>query len=129
MIKSIPAIVRTSEISADTVSHLSRVFRLLASKSRVRIMIHLNRVGEADVKELCELLKQTQPAVSHHLGLMRWAGLIGYRRQGKHNYYSVRADQFRDLMKSLVAEKGIDQPCDQFLECVFNNPTNGREQC
>jgi ArsR family transcriptional regulator len=115
-----------SEISEETVERLSRVFRILASEPRVRILLYLSRDGELDVNELCKLLKQTQPAVSHHLAQMRLVGIIGYRRAGKHNYYSVRPDQFRELMKVLVHERGIEQPCDQFLECVFSQPENAR---
>jgi ArsR family transcriptional regulator len=44
------------------------------------------------VSALCRLLDQSQRAVSHHLTLMCMSGLVGYRRDGKHNYYHVAFD-------------------------------------
>ena len=34
-------------------------------------------------------LSQSQPAVSHHLALLRHGGIIAPRRQGKNNFYSL----------------------------------------
>jgi DNA-binding transcriptional ArsR family regulator len=45
--------------------------------------------GEKHVGALCEQLNQTQPAVSHHLALLRHGGLISPRRQGKNNFYTL----------------------------------------
>jgi DNA-binding transcriptional ArsR family regulator len=45
--------------------------------------------GEWHVGALCEELKMSQPAVSHHLALLRHGGLIAPRRQGKNNYYAL----------------------------------------
>jgi DNA-binding transcriptional ArsR family regulator len=56
--------------------------------TRLQIMLTLSG-GEKHVGALCEELKQTQPAVSHHLALLRHGGLISPRRQGKNNYYSL----------------------------------------
>jgi DNA-binding transcriptional ArsR family regulator len=44
---------------------------------------------ERHVGGLCEELNQGQPAVSHHLALLRLGGLIDRRRQGKNNFYSL----------------------------------------
>jgi DNA-binding transcriptional ArsR family regulator len=56
--------------------------------TRLQIMLTLSD-GEKHVGALCDELKQTQPAVSHHLALLRHGGLITPRRQGKNNYYSL----------------------------------------
>lgn len=44
---------------------------------------------EITVSELCDITSQSQPAVSHHLTILRTLGLIDYRRDGKNNYYST----------------------------------------
>lgn len=44
---------------------------------------------ERHVGGLCEALTQSQPAVSHHLALLRLGGLIDRRRQGKSNIYRL----------------------------------------
>jgi DNA-binding transcriptional ArsR family regulator len=56
--------------------------------TRLQIMLTLVD-GEKHVGALCAELNQTQPAVSHHLALLRHGGLISPRRQGKNNYYSL----------------------------------------
>ena len=45
--------------------------------------------GERHVGGLCGELNQSQPAVSHHLALLRHGGIIVPRRQGKNNFYSL----------------------------------------
>ncbi|HZL87972.1 MAG TPA: metalloregulator ArsR/SmtB family transcription factor [Pirellulaceae bacterium] len=80
---------------------LVQLFKLLADETRVRILHYLMQRDELNVRSLCELLGQSQPAVSHHLALMRVAGLIECRRDGKHNFYHLvpkRAQQYLDLL-------------------------------
>lgn len=79
-----------------------QLFRVLGDRKRLSVVLYLCRRGELHVSELCELLEQSQPAVSHHLSLMREAGLIDRRRDGKHNYYSLRPSPSCDLLKSMI---------------------------
>ena len=69
---------------------LVQVFKLLSDETRLRILLYLTQQGELHVTALCDRLGQSQPAVSHHLALLRVAGLIEARRDGKHNFYHVR---------------------------------------
>ena len=71
---------------------------------RLKILLALAQDGELHVSALCELLGQQQPAVSHHLTLLRMAGLVGYRRDGKHNYYRLESGLVRDLLEQFVNE-------------------------
>ena len=80
---------------------LVQVFKLLSDETRLRVLMYLAREKELHVTALCQKLKQSQPAVSHHLALLRVAGLIEARRDGKHNYYSVRRDHFRRVMEEI----------------------------
>ncbi len=82
---------------------LVQVFKLLSDESRLRIILYLLREGELHVTALCERLKQSQPAVSHHLALLRDAGVLDFRRDGKHNFYSVRREHFHQLMGELFS--------------------------
>jgi ArsR family transcriptional regulator len=63
--------------------------------------MYLYREGELHVSALCERLQQSQPAVSHHLALLRTAGLIGCRRDGKHNFYSILQTHFHQVVAAL----------------------------
>ena len=97
---------RPSVVPEEVVKELCRVFKLLADETRFRILLHLFRCGELNVTELCRRLNQSQPAVSHHLALLRVAGLIEVRRSGKHNFYSVQKQAFVSLLGSLFQSLG-----------------------
>jgi len=86
-------------ISDSTIKNMTSVFKLLADRSRLKIVLALAQDGKLHVSALCELLDQSQPAVSHHLTLMRMVGLVGYDRNGKHNYYYLASDFLRDLIE------------------------------
>ena len=55
------------------------------------------------MRTLCGLLKQSQPAVSHHLALLRVAGLIDCRRDGKHNFYHIISGRFQELIEMIFS--------------------------
>lgn len=92
-----------TELTEAAVKDLARVFKLLADETRLRILLYLSRQGELHVRALCDLLGQSQPAVSHHLGLLRVAGLIESRREGKHNFYRVLPERFQHLLDQFFA--------------------------
>jgi ArsR family transcriptional regulator len=101
-------------IADDTIQSLAEVFKLLADKSRLKILLALAHDGETHVSALCGLLEQSQPAVSHHLTLLRMAGLVGYRRDGKHNFYRVDSTLVGGLLERFFAGSGNGQRQIQF---------------
>jgi DNA-binding transcriptional ArsR family regulator len=94
------------EVSEQAVRELAQVFKLLSDETRLRILFYLAQNNELHVTDLCNRLGQSQPAVSHHLALLRVSGLIESRREGKHNFYSVRTDHFGELLISLFSAAG-----------------------
>jgi len=75
-------------------------FRLLADPTRLQILARLTDRGH-NVGELCEALGgQSQPAVSHHLALLRVSGLVTPSREGKFNFYDL-TDQGRTLTQAV----------------------------
>lgn len=105
------------ELSEQLERDLVQVFKLLADETRLKILMYLLREQELHVSALCERLNQSQPAVSHHLALLRVAGLIEPRRDGKHNFYSVREKHFHKLIGELF--KTMSDP--QSDELRFQN--------
>ena len=84
-----------------TAKELVQIFKLLADETRLRILYFLMQQEELNVRTLCELLNQSQPAVSHHLALLRVAGMIECRRDGKHNFYRIvpkRCQAYLDML-------------------------------
>ena len=69
------------------------------SKTSLRVLNLLVEFDELHVRALCELLGQSQPAVSHHLGLLRSAGLVRVRRDGKHNFYSTVPEKLESVIE------------------------------
>jgi ArsR family transcriptional regulator len=94
------------ELSDQLEKDLVQVFKLLSDETRLRVLMYLAREGELHVTALCDKLGQSQPAVSHHLALLRVAGLIEARRDGKHNFYSIRAVHFQRLLTEVFASLG-----------------------
>jgi ArsR family transcriptional regulator len=96
----------TASASEQSIRELSNVFKLLSDETRLRILTYLAQNNELHVSDLCDRLGQSQPAVSHHLALLRVSGLIEPRREGKHNFYSVRTDAFGELLARLLSASG-----------------------
>lgn len=81
-------------LNEDVARQLVQIFKLLADETRLKILSYLMQAGELNVRSLCDLLDQSQPAVSHHLALLKTCGLIESRRDGKNNFYRVMPEQF-----------------------------------
>jgi ArsR family transcriptional regulator, arsenate/arsenite/antimonite-responsive transcriptional repressor len=94
------------KVSDGTIKDLTSMFKLLADQSRLKIVLALAQQGPMHVTALCEMLEQTQPAVSHHLTLMRITGLVGFDRNGKHNFYYLASDYVRDLVEQYFTDSG-----------------------
>ena|SRR6516165_4210153 len=81
------------------IAEIRRVAELLKQVSdptRLQVLMLLSE-KERNVTELCaDLGTQSQPAVSHHLALLRHGRLIEPRRSGKHNFYAL-TDAGREL--------------------------------
>jgi ArsR family transcriptional regulator len=95
-------------VTERTIKGLTEMFDLLSDESRLKILLALAQHGEMHVSALCDLLgrQSSQPAVSHHLRLLRDRNLVGFRRDGKHNYYRLDSALVRDLIESFFSDSG-----------------------
>ena len=114
------AVETMPEVSDQAVRELAQVFKLLSDETRLRILFYLAQNSELHVTDLCNRLGQSQPAVSHHLALLRVSGLIESRREGKHNFYSVRTDHFGELLVNLFSATGEVPKKVRFHNFVLN---------
>jgi ArsR family transcriptional regulator, arsenate/arsenite/antimonite-responsive transcriptional repressor len=89
-----PAIVagKLSPAQAETVA---AVFRALADPARVRLLslIAAQPSAEACACHFTERLGLSQPTVSHHLKVLREAGLLERERRGSWLYYRVASER------------------------------------
>lgn len=90
-----PATAAASRPAVRELEPLARALKVLADAHRLRILTLLLDHGELNVSAIGGHLGQSQPAVSHHLTLLRQAGLIRFRRAGKFNYYAVEPARLR----------------------------------
>ena len=72
-------------------------FGALASRTRRRILDALLR-GERSVGELVRVARVSQPAVSQHLAVLREAGLVEERRDGRFRYYRLDARPLAEVL-------------------------------
>lgn len=92
------ALATPPDVSNSVVKDLVKVFKLLSDETRLRILLLLTRTKELHVRAFCDILRQSQPAVSHHLALLRAAELVELRREGKHNFYRLQPRRFQELL-------------------------------
>jgi DNA-binding transcriptional ArsR family regulator len=104
-LKTIP--VRDESAAFLNSRECAKVLRAMGDPTRLRILRRLV-AGEKNVSELVEELGADQPSVSHHLAILRRAGLVLERRRGKHVFYG----QHPAVAQHLSAEEDkIDLGC------------------
>jgi len=74
------------------------LFRTLAEPTRRAIFERLCRDGEQTVGALTARAGVSQPAVSKHLGVLKQAGLVRDRHEGRQTHYSARPDALAPLI-------------------------------
>ena len=91
-------------LSDEAAESLARVLKAVADPMRIKILHRLTSAAPEDVCvcDLIEPLGLTQPTVSHHLRVLREAGLLDRRHEGSFVYYSVR-ESAMDHLATLLA--------------------------
>ncbi|MDQ4103737.1 MAG: metalloregulator ArsR/SmtB family transcription factor [Actinomycetota bacterium] len=91
-------------LSADQAEVLSRRFKALGDPVRLRLLslIASHEGGEACVCELTVGFDVSGPTISHHLRVLREAGLIEGDRRGTWIYYRVLPEALRALSQALL---------------------------
>ena len=71
--------------------NLGKLFQAMADPTRRRILEML-RAGDLSAGEIADAFSVTKPAISHHLSVLKEAGLAVERRQGQQIIYSLQPD-------------------------------------
>ncbi len=94
--------VRSEALSAAEETRLAELFRMFGDPTRLRILSAL-QISELCVCDIATLLGMTVSAISHQLRLLKAAGLVTGRRDGKSVVYTLADDHVRIMMQN-----GID---------------------
>ena len=101
---------------------IARVFHSLGDKTRLSIIALLS-TGEMNGTAICKELKLPQSGVSHHMGLLRAAGLVVPRRSGKQIFYSYANLPKHPLgQKSELSVRGTNAVNFGPAELAFSKP-------
>jgi DNA-binding transcriptional ArsR family regulator len=74
------------------------LFKTLADPTRRAIFERLSRDGEQSVRALTDRAGVSQPAVSKHLAVLKLAGLVRDRREGRQTHYSAEPQALMPLI-------------------------------
>lgn len=89
---------------ARTFARCTPVFFALGDETRQQIILLLEKADSLNVTQLAGKLPLSRPAISHHLRVLRQAGLVAVRKQGTENYYFLTIDAALALLKRFVDE-------------------------
>lgn len=107
---NVPLITATNcctPLASETVNsrqarQLASTFAALADPTRLRLLsLVATAKGEVCACEFVTTLRKSQPTISHHLKVLRDAGLIKSKRRGKWQWYSVVPERLKQLRHTL----------------------------
>ena len=87
------------ELDYDTLYDLSEFFKEFGDSTRISIIAVLYKEGELCVCDIAAALHATQSAISHQLRILRSAGLVKPRRDGKTVYYTLDDEHVEQIYK------------------------------
>jgi hypothetical protein len=90
------------------VASLLRFFKALGHESRVKLLGFLAQ-RDRTVQELAGLLALSEPTTSHHLSLLKEAGLVQLRPEGNLHWYAFESGELARQAKSLLSRREVAQ--------------------
>jgi len=97
------AAAQARSLPYEDVERITELFRLIGEPTRVRLLYALVEAGEMCVCDLAAVVDAPETSVSHALRLLRMAGIVRTRRDGRMIYYSLTDAHVR-LLLDVTAE-------------------------
>ena len=95
-----------SDISTATPTRLAELCHALSDPTRLHIL-HLLRQGRRCVCDLTDTMDAAQSRLSFHLKVLRDAGLVTDRKQGRWSYYALNTERVAEAEASLAELQGV----------------------
>lgn len=97
---------------ADSFSDCSCILAAMGDEPRQHLILEMLRMGRCSGLRVCEITEKTnlsRPAVSHHLQILKNAGIVKVRKEGTKNYYyfDPEMESFEKLISTLLLAKEI----------------------
>jgi DNA-binding transcriptional ArsR family regulator len=99
-------------LDVDAAADLAEMFRLLGDPTRVRILFSLLEAGELCVCDIAAVVDTSETKVSQAMRLLRSAGVVRNRRDGRNIFYRLDDAHVRmllDLSREHLAHRGGDR--------------------
>lgn len=96
-------------VAAVNLSKAARYFHALSDETRLRIIEQLQE-GEQCVCDMTDVFRTGQSRLSFHLKVLKDAGLVNDRPEGRWVYYSLNPDAIADLQDMVNWLKGRSYP-------------------
>lgn len=100
------------KVLAEEFKSCQKVLSALGDENRQHLILEMMQIGECNGVRVGTITNKTnlsRPAVSHHLKILKEAGLVKMRREGTKNYYYFDADAeaINSILKMLTHAKSI----------------------
>lgn len=83
---------------------MNALFKALNDKTRREILEHLKK-GDLTAGEIADKFNISKPSISHHLDLLKQAGLVQSSKDGQYVYYSLNTTVMDEIVKWFVGFK------------------------
>jgi DNA-binding transcriptional ArsR family regulator len=86
---------------------LIRVLKALANATRLRMTREIADAGELSCGQVAEHFDLSQPTISHHLKILKAAGILTCREAGQHRFISIDRGVIQEIGGVLPARVGV----------------------
>lgn len=83
---------------------MNTLFKALSDPTRRKIL-HLLKEGSLSAGEIAGHFDMTRPSISHHLDLLKQAGLVSGRKDGQYIFYELNTSIVEDLLNWVLELK------------------------
>jgi ArsR family transcriptional regulator len=94
-----------SAVADDAAQALATMFKALSDPARVKIMSMLLNADEVCACDIAEGIRRSQATASHHLSLLRKAGLVTGEKRGTWVYYRAVPERLASIGDALALGK------------------------
>ena len=101
-------------VLAEEFASCTKILTALGDETRQHLILEMMGFGNCSGARVCEITEKTnlsRPAVSHHLQIMKDAGIVKMRKEGTKNYYyfDPEMDSFERLVAALQLAMDISR--------------------